>query len=63
MWSEVNQTKINTIWFNLYVESKNKSKQNNNKTLRSDWWLLQRGMLGRGYEIGERDKEAQKVKN
>ena len=44
--NEISQIKTNTMWFHLYVESKNKEKVN-----KENKWLGARGEGGR--ELGE----------
>ena len=40
MLSEINQRKSNTIWFHLYVESKEQNKQNSNRLTDSENKLM-----------------------
>ena len=56
MISEVTQTKTNTIWFNLYVDSEWQSKWKNRKEKKSCTYREQKGDCQRRETWGERNK-------
>ena len=56
---------MNTIWFHLYVESKEQNKlttETDSQMQRRDWWLLVVAEEGECWWRGEKGEEIQKYK-
>ena len=58
--NEINQKRISTIWFHLYVESKKQNKTNNTKQRQSYWPKKQTDGCHRGRDGGKGKKSEEK---